>query len=335
MTWLTWRQFRIPALSVFGALAVIGVILVISGIGLRGETNFSDQDFMYSATLLVMYALPAVVGIFWGVPMVTRELETGTHSLVWNQTVTREQWLRSKLGVGVLTAMVATGLLSLAVSWWASPIDALYDTDPQGGMAARISPLVFDARGVAPIGYAAFAFVLGIALGIVLRRTVTAMAVTLVAFVAVMVAVPFLVRPYILPASEETVTVTDLNIWQLRGTDDMGLEEITVRQPAGSWGLTNETVDRDGNTVSPLPASLHPCLPAPPSGRSGEVAAPPDGMRPQECIAQGFADLGYKQHLVYQPASHFWPLQWIELAFFLALSALLTWFCFRRIRHVS
>lgn len=336
MTWLTWRQFRIPALSVFAALAVIGVVLVISGMGLRGETNFTDQDFMYGVTLVVMYALPAVVGIFWGVPMVTRELETGTHSLVWNQTVTRKKWLTSKLGVGVLTAMVAAGLLSLAVSWWASPIDALNDLDPQSASMARISPVVFDARGVAPIGYAAFAFVLGVTFGIALRRTVTAMAVTLVAFVAVMVAVPFLVRPYVLPASEETVAVTDSNIWQIRGNEDMDLESITVLQPAGSWVLSNETVDRAGNTVSPLPASLHPCLPAPPSERSGEaVAAPPDGMRPDECIAQGFADLGYKQRVVFQPASHFWPLQWIELAFFLALSALLTWFCFRRIRHVS
>lgn len=336
MIWLTWRQFRIPALAVFGAVAAIGVVLAISGADLRGETDFSDQDFMYGVTLVVMYALPAVVGVFWGVPMVTRELETGTHSLVWNQTVTRKQWLTTKLGVGVLTAMVATGLLSLAVSWWASPIDALNDLDPQATTTTRMSPLVFDARGIAPIGYAAFAFVLGVALGIVLRRTVTAMAVTLVAFVAVMVAVPFLVRPYILPASEETVTVTDSSIWQIRGDEDMNLESISVAQPAGSWVLTNETVDRAGNTVSPLPASLHPCLPASPSGRSGEpTAVPRGGVPPQECIAQGFADLGYKQHLVFQPASHFWPLQWIELAFFLALSALLTWFCFRRIRHVS
>lgn len=339
MTWLTWRQLRIPALSVFAALAVIGVILVISGMGLRGETNFSDQDFMYGVTLVVMFALPAVVGVFWGVPMVTRELETGTHSLVWNQTVTRKQWLTTKLVIGVLTAMIAAGLLSLAVSWWASPIDALNDLDPQATSTARMSPLVFDARGIVPIGYAAFAFVLGIALGIALRRTVTAMAVTLVAFVAVMVAVPFLVRPYILPASEETVTVTASTIWQIRGNEDMELEEITVMQPAGSWMLTNETVDRAGNTVSPLPASLHHCLPAPPSepsGRAGEATAVPrNGIPAQECIAQGFADLGYKQRVVYQPASHFWPLQWIELAFFLALSALLTWFCFRRIRHVS
>ncbi|HEX6356740.1 transporter [Actinophytocola sp.] len=334
MTWLTWRQFRIPALSVFAALAAIGVVLVISGMEMRGETNFSDQEFMYSVTLLVMYALPAVLGVFWGVPMVTRELEAGTHSLVWNQTVTRKQWLTTKLVVGVLTAMVAAGLLSLAVTWWTSPIDALADADPQATTTARMSPVVFDARGIAPIGYAAFAFVLGIAFGIALRRTVTAMAITLVAFVAVMVAVPFLVRPYILPPSEETVTVTDSNIWQIRGNENMDLDEIAVMEPAGSWALTNETVDRAGNTVSPLPASLHPCLPPLPGREAGVAAAPLDRL-PDECIAQGFADLGYKQRLVYQPASHFWPLQWIELAFFLALSALVTWFCFRRIRHVS
>jgi hypothetical protein len=335
MTWLTWRQFRIPALSVFAALVAIGVVLVISGIGLRGETNFSDQDFMYGVTLLMMYALPAVIGVFWGVPTVTRELENGTHSLVWNQTVTRKQWLMTKLGVGVLTAVVATGLLSLAVNWWASPIDAVNDLDPYATSTTRMSPLVFDARGIAPMGYAAFAFVLGVALGIALRRTVTAMAVTLVAFAAVMVAVPFLVRPYVLPATEETVTVTDSNIWQMRGDENMALEAISVVSPAGSWVLTNETVDRAGNTVSPLPASLHSCLPAPPAERSGEAVAPPPDLRPDECVAQRFADLGYQQRIAYQPASHFWPLQWIELAFFLALSALLTWFCFRRIRHVS
>ena len=333
MTWLTWRQFRIPALSVFAALAVIGVVLVITGIGLRGETNFSDQEFMYGATLLMMYVLPAVVGVFWGVPMVTRELETGTHSLVWNQTVTRKQWLTTKLAVGVLTAMVAVGLLSLAVSWWASPIDALYDSDPQSSLAARISPLVFIARGVAPIGYAAFAFVLGIAIGIVLRRTVTAMAVTLVALVAVMVAIPFLVRPYVLPASEETVTVTQENIRQLQGSEEGGLEELGVAEPAGAWVLANETVDRAGNVVSPLPTSVADCLP--PAPGPGPRETPPNIMPVPKCVAQGFADLGYKQRVTYQPASHFWPLQWIELALLLALSALLAWFSFRRIRHLS
>jgi hypothetical protein len=54
----------------------------------------------------------------------------------------------------------------------------------------------------------------------------------------------------------------------------------------------------------------------------------------RSCFAR-LDDLGYRQHLAYQPASRFWALQWVELAAFLALSALLTWFCFRRLRHLS
>lgn len=330
MIWLTWRQFRIPALSVFAGLVVIGVVLVVTGIEMRGETNFSDQDFVYGGTLLLMYLLPAVVGFFWGVPMVTRELETGTHSLVWNQTITRKRWLGTKLGFGVLAAVVAIGLLSVAVSWWASPIDSLADQNSDPTYTSRMSPLVFAARGVAPIGYAAFAFVLGVAVAIVLRRTVAAMAVTIVVFTAVMVAVPFLVRPYILPTTETTVEISMSTLHLLRGNDEGVLEELTVTQPAGSWVLTNETVDPAGNVISPLPSFMNDCMPRPPV-RGEEPQGPRDLP---DCLAQ-LTDEGYRQHLVYHPASQFWPLQWIELAFFLALSALLAWFCFRRIRHLS
>ena len=35
---------------------------------------------------------------------------------------------------------------------------------------------------------------------------------------------------------------------------------------------------------------------------------------------------GYRQQLVYQPASRFWALQWAETGLFLAVSGLLAWF---------
>ena len=254
-----------------------------------------------------------MVGVFWGVPMVTRELETGTHSLVWNQTVTRKRWLATKLGVGVLAAMVAAGLLSLAVSWWASPIDALASHGSDSPPRCRAcAPLVFAARGIAPIGYAAFAFVLGVAVGIVLRRTVAAMAVTLVVFVAVQVAVPFLVRPYLLPATEETVAITDgEHLADCSGNDDTEVwSALTVRQPAGAWVLTNETVDPAGNAVSPLPdlgAGLH-------AAATGPARAPAAGHahRSSECFAQLSPTSATSSTWPTSPASRFWPLQWIE-----------------------
>jgi hypothetical protein len=329
MTWLTWRQFRVPAVSVFAGLAVIGVLLAITGPGLVGRTDFSDQDVLFSGTILVMYLLPAVIGVFWGVPMITRELETGTHSLVWNQTVTRKRWFATKLGVGALAAMAAGGLLSLAVTWWASPIDTMASQQTEGGMLNRMAPVVFAARGIAPIGYAAFAFVLGVAVGVLLRRTVAAMAVTLVLFAGVMIAVPYLVRPYVLPPLEDTVVITADNIRGIHGSDTGGIEEIEVAQPPGTWMLANETVDPAGNAVSPLPDFVQNCMPRPRVG-----APPPEPGGPMACMAK-LGENGYKQHLTFQPGYRFWPLQWLELAFFLALSALLTWFCFRRIRHLS
>ncbi|HEV7652414.1 MAG TPA: transporter [Actinophytocola sp.] len=329
MTWLTWRQFRVPALSVFAGLVVIGVVLGITGPELVGRTDFSDQDVVYGGTILVMYLLPAVVGVFWGVPLVARELESGTHSLVWNQTVTRRRWLGTKLGVGVLAAMLAAGLLSLAVTWWASPIDAMANQATDRGMLNRMSPVVFAARGIVPIGNAAFAFVLGVAVGIVLRRTVAAMAVTLVVLAAVLLAMPLLARPYVLPALDDNIAFTDSNIVGIRGNDKGVIESVRVREPAGAWVLTNETIDPSGNAVSPLPDFVEGCVPQP--GRN--VPPPPSGSV-GGCMAQ-LGEHGYRQHVAYQPGYRFWPLQWIELAIFLALSTLLTWFSFRRLRHLS
>jgi ABC-type transport system involved in multi-copper enzyme maturation permease subunit len=327
MTWLTWRQFRVPALSVLAGVLAIVVFLWFTRPPV-GRTEFNDSDVLFGGTILVMFLLPAVVGVFWGVPLVARELESGTHSLVWNQSVTRRRWFGTKFGVGVLAAMVAAGLLSLVVTWWASPIDALSNQMPDRSMLNRMAPVVFAARGIVPIGYAAFAFVLGVAVGIVLRRTVAAMAVTLVLFFGVLLAMPYLVRPYVLPALNEQVAITETNVMNIRGSEQ-GIDSMTVAEPRGAWVLANETLDPAGNVVSPLPGFVRDCVPRPdrsaPAPSRGSVDA---------CMAQ-LGERGYTQHVAYQPGYRFWPLQWVELGIFLALSGLLAWFSFRRLRHLS
>ncbi|WP_206788945.1 ABC transporter permease subunit [Amycolatopsis sp. MtRt-6] len=327
MTWLTWRQFRLPALSVFAGLIAIALVLAVTGPDLVGRTDFSDQDVLFSGTILVLYLLPAVIGVFWGVPMITRELESGTHSLVWNQTVTRKQWLTTKLGFGLLAAMLAAAVLSAAVSWWASPIDALAAQQTDRGMLPRIAPVVFGARGIVPIGYAAFALALGVAVGMLLKRTVAAMAVTLVTLAAVLLLVPNFVRPYLLPPQTLTVPIVGRDITNITGNDKEGITEIGVRKPAGAWELANETVDPAGQVADPLPEFVQVCAPRPGAG-------PPERGTMERCMAQ-LGTHGYQQRLTFQPGSRFWPLQWLELALYLAMTALLTWFCFRRLRHLS
>lgn len=334
MTWLAWRQFRVSALSTFAVLAVIGAVLVISGLNLAGETNFSDQETIYTGTQFALLALPAVLGMFWAVPMVTRELENGTHNIVWNQSITRTHWLSAKMALGAPTAMAAAGLLSLAVTWWASPMDTQANAGELGAFDPQITPLVFAIRGIAPIGYAAFAYAVGVAAGILLRRTVPAMAITLVVFTAVQVLVPLAVRPYILPPVTRTLPITTETIQGIGGKDVNGqtvIETLVATHPAGAWVISDTTVDQSGNKIDPLPSTVNGCL---------EPLPPPEASHPKpniqglkSCLSQ-LSDLGYHQRLVYQPANRFWPLQWLELGFFLALSTLLTWFSFRRIRRL-
>ncbi|WP_237554466.1 transporter [Streptomyces sp. SID724] len=215
MIWLTWRQFRTQAAVMFAAVAALAATLAVTGpqlaelyrtagSGLVDQVSSSDQTLYYTG-LLVVLAVPAVIGMFWGAPLISRELETGTHYLAWNQGVTRTRWLATKLGLGAAASMTAAGLTSLAVSWWSSPIDRAVN----GGGATdtyfpRLDPVAFAARGVVPMAHAAFAFVLGVALGLVIRRTLPAMATTFALYTAVQIAVPMWIRSH-LTAADQTI----------------------------------------------------------------------------------------------------------------------------------
>ena len=111
MIWLTWRQFRGSAALVLGALAAGGRrARGHRAPSSRTSSRVSGEDFFTSSAPTtprrpsscsapaLAYAVPAVVGVFWGAPMVARELEAGTHRLVWNQSITRTRWLATKLG---------------------------------------------------------------------------------------------------------------------------------------------------------------------------------------------------------------------------------------------
>lgn len=344
MIWLTFRQFRVQGAVVFGALAVLGITLAVTGPGLADDyssglascgtedacsrfakTFFTDHQVYYGALIAIVMVLPGLIGIFWGAPLVTRELESGTHRLVWNQSITRTRWLAVKLGVLGLAAMVATGITVRAANWWASPLDkAVADR------FARMEPVSFDAHGIVPIGHAAFAFALGVTVGVLTRRTVPAMAITLAVFVGVQVAMPLWVRPHLVPPESGTIAITKENMSQL--TLDRGSEVMQVGTEAapGAWTLANHTVDASGRAADP-PGTLMagacgpPRLPSEPPPPGTEAAAP-DGPS-EQCFSE-IARLGYKQKVVYHPAGHFWPLQWAETGLFAVLTLGLTGLCF-------
>lgn len=346
MIWLTWRQFRGSAAMMAAALVILTVVLALTGPGLASgystgiadctQDNTCDRFFdrffdeyqtPFMAVSLVVLLLPALVGLFWGAPLITRELEAGTHLLVWNQSITRGRWLAVKLGLTGLVATAAVGLCGLAVTWWSGPLDK---SAPEG--FALMDPLVFGARGISPMGYAAFAFVLGVTVGMLVRRTLPAMALTLAVFAAIQLAMPLLVRPHLMPPVTSTFELGQANVESFGVPQGGGTPQIFLKSAipghTGAWVLSSSLVDPSGRTIAESgdPAAIHV------STTSGPCALQEAGQSMNTCMAE-INRLGYQQRATYQPLDRFWPFQWIETGIYALLTLGLTWFSFWWIRR--
>jgi hypothetical protein len=326
MIWFTWRQFRTQTWITIGALAALGAILVITGRSIAdayatanvaacpgdcataidtflNQVTTSTSGTVYDLANAITYAVPALLGIFWGAPLFARELETGTYRLAWNQSVTHTRWLAAKLAVVGGAAAATAGLLSWAVTSWAHQIDQ--------ATGDRITPGLFAARGIVPIGYAVFAFVLGVTAGMLIRRTVPAMAATLAMYSAAVISMQEWIRAHLVAVSHainplDTSSLDTLNI----GAGNQ-LTVVASAHLRGAWVLSNQTITTTGQLFTG-PANPQYC---------GPDAAP------QACT-DWVGSLGLRQDLTYHPANHFWPLQWTEAGIFIAIAVLLAGFCF-------
>ncbi len=230
---LTWRQFRAQAWVAIAVLAAYAITFGLTRSSLSGKYSASGiaacqahhdcarlaasfvtqvradavYPVLYATGVAVVYLVPAIIGMFWGAPLIARELEDRTYRLAWIQSVTRTRWLAVKLGLLGLTAMVITGLFNLIITWWASPLDQAA-TIGSPILSNRMMPLLFAGHGIVPIGYAAFAFALGATAGALIGRTVPAMGATIVIFVAVQLIMINFVRPHLIPPAHTNIAVS-------------------------------------------------------------------------------------------------------------------------------
>jgi hypothetical protein len=329
---LTVRQFRIQAWIAAAALAAFAITFAVtrpsltrmydsSGIAAcragndcgRLAASFVSQvradgayPVLYFAGVIIMYLVPAIIGMFWGAPLITRELEHGTYRLAWTQSVTRTRWLAVKLGLLGLIAMAITGLFSLIITWWASPLDQAAGLGSPI-LSNRMTPGLFAAHGIVPIGYAAFAFALGATAGALIGRIVPAMAVTIVIFTAVQLIMPNYVRPHLIPPARTTAAVSpgDAN-WHAVGNGLLITGKAVI---PGAW-----VVSTSGHVYTgPAIRILQTCY-------NGPTSTPACGS--------AFASLHAQLLVTYQPASRYWALQWYETGIFLAAALALAGLCF-------
>ncbi|WP_372665778.1 ABC transporter permease [Amycolatopsis kentuckyensis] len=327
MIWLTWRQHRRQALFTLGALAVLAAIMVPTGLSMHAKYDslglpacratlgsgslitqteavaqcdslghqFQQQfsGMVFVAVLFVV--LPVLVGVFFGAPLVSREFEQGTHRLVWTQGVSRLHWALVKFGlVGAITLVLSVGY-ALGVSWWFQPLVS--------ASAGRMTYFSFDVQGVVPIAYTLFALALGIFAGTYWRKVLPAMAIALVGFAAVRVAIEVFARPRYLPVSTLSFSPS--------GTQ-------TPNPASGDWVLSEGIRNAAGELVLPN-ARIGPC---PPSGCGA-------GPGPAQ------AGSGAYNWMEYQPGDRFWTFQAIETGIFALLTAALVYFALRRLRTIA
>jgi hypothetical protein len=352
MIWLAWRQFRTSAYIVLGFLVAVAIAFALTGPHLvhiydtivktcrtNNDCNSVDLSLSHKDRLLqklsaVMIFFPALLGVFWGAPLIAREMENGTFRLAWTQSVTRRRWILTRLSLVGLAAVVATGVFSLLVTWWSSPFDRLNN----------YSFGTFDQRDIVPIGYALFAVMLGVCAGALLRRTLPAIGATLFVFLGVRVFVAGWVRPRFASALHWT---TKFGIPSPNGHGvSMGggpnpadwVVSNSIVNPQGHVVLTNGGIgfERLANGTTEF-VGVGACpnkIPAPPLNGSGvrvrvsQVAN--DAL--QKCVAS------FHLHdiVTYQPASRYWMFQWEELAIYIvlavALGAISFWWVLRRLK---
>ncbi|MEN3540353.1 ABC transporter permease [Microbispora sp. ZYX-F-249] len=349
MIWLTWRQLRGAAATTAAGLVVLAAALALTGPDLASDYSagiaacardgdcarffdhfFDNHQSPFQAATVIVLLVPALTGLFWGAPLITRELEAGTHLLVWNQSITRTRWLAVKLTVVGGAAAAAAGLCSLAVTWWSTPLDK----SAAPGFTL-MDPLVFGARGIVPMAYAAFAFTLGVTAGLIVRRTLPAMAVTLAVFAAAQILMPMTVRPHLLPPVSSSFELGPENVKSFGKLREAEYPEVLLNAAipghTGAWLLSSRLVDPSGRVIGGdgAPATVRvsmtsgACAPS----QQAEAERGMDG-----CLAE-INRLGYRQRATYQPFERFWAFQWIETGVYTVLTLGLAAFCFRWLRR--
>ncbi len=327
MIWTAWRQFRAQAVIGAIAFALAAAYLVLLAVDVHsnyhalaaclakgcGEGTIHAYKDRYNTVIpvtdLLLLAVPAILGVFWGAPLISTELTAGTHRLAWKQSVTRSRWLAVKLAVVGLSAMAFAGMLGLLLTWAASPYDKIE--------ADRFSSTVFGARDIVPFAAAAFAFTLGAAAGAVLRRPVAAMGVALALFLGAQFVIPSVLRPNYLPAHHAVVQLDAQSLSNAKGIkttkDSVEISGVTI---PGAWVISS-TEAVDAARKPPSPDIVTQCF------KAREFSQTID------CFA--------KQNLhvtaAYQPRSRYWPFQLIETALNATVAALLVGLCFWWIRR--
>ena len=318
MAGVTWRQHRMKLAGVAVLLGALAVWLWITGtsvhhayaaaIACHPASSAACQgtasafngtwDLMGNAAILLQL-VPALIGAFAGALVLGRELETGTFRFAWTQGFGRRRWALAKLVALAVVLAAAAGAFSIALSWCYQPYLAAGNQARGLYGNSRLVGL-FSLREVTFPAWTLAAFTISALAGMLLRRVVPAIVATLAVYAGLAFATAGLLREHYLAPLVTTSPNVPGTAWII-----------------GQWWTRGGRFAFAGNPPGNLVAKFCAFSQHGQPGEKGPAAGP--AMTFAQCLAPH----GYIQWTSYQPASRFWPFQWIEGGWLLALCALL------------
>jgi ABC-type transport system involved in multi-copper enzyme maturation permease subunit len=358
MNWLIWKQHRKMFVILIAILALYTALVVPTGLhfwhtyqhakatcgqtntcaNLSGELLQSGWDSNLNPSqpgggvnlvVLLILALPFLLGMFVGVPLIAREYNDNTNLLIWTRSISRRKWLTTKLAWTLIATAVFAGIFVALTTWWSKTGNTLY--------VNRFDTVKFDLQGIAPIAYAIFAVSLGIALGTWLKRIMFAIGLTLAIFLAAQILIGSFLRPhYMTPWAYNAPVVQQANADANASGDPLSAQ--APPNSGASWVVSGSLVSKTGQSISwsnpPQKCIVtHPDNGgnAPSGSHSSAVGVAPskDGAVRDAILSRNggpavdldcLGTIGYHWNTEYQPAYRYWDFQRIEAALYLGLT---------------
>jgi ABC-2 family transporter protein len=297
MAWVTWRQHR----SALGGLALflgaLAVYLWLTGLQIHhayatdchsASSLACTIDFTgrYGTTAIIVSILLQAVPALIGAFAGAPVLARELETGTFRYAWT-QGFGRARWTLAKLV------LLAAAVAAAAGAFSVLFSWYNQpffaAGYAIPFSTRIFNLGEVAFAAWSLAAFTIGALAGMLVRRVVPAIAATLAVYAGLAFAVGLWLREHYMTP----LVTSHLNL------------------PGSAW-IISQWYTKGGKFA--FPAQGTQMLNA-----ISRLCPGTSNVPPASCLSQH----GYTQWISYQPASRFWPLQWIEGGWLLALSALL------------
>lgn len=299
MTWVGWRLGRTETLIALGILGLLAALLIPTGIQMA---NAYHHDGIGSCLLATkdsicgqrigdfeqrFQSLNDLANWFTLVPGLIGVLLAAPFILDLEHGTYRLAWTQSITRGRWLTGKLGLPVIGALLAGGAVTLLFTWWRAPEAHLYGRLDTGTYDSTGTVVLGYTLFALGLALALGALWRRSAVSLIIAFLGY--------FIARIFV----------------------DFWLRDRLVSPLTATWKGTLGPNPRFLNNahVMSLTATFHGHQVL--SGGGGflggkvQVAAPP-----------GHAIF----HAVYQPESHFWPLQLTETALFLGVAALLIGF---------